>query len=75
MKILGFFIWKSKKFNKRRIVPWQKLGGGEEVVRPLEMYSKPSRVLQKDKWIFARLTPLYLPQWTGRVLAEAVATL
>ena len=45
MKNLGFFIWKSKKINKRRIVPWEKLGGGEEVLQAAEMYSKPSRVL------------------------------
>ena len=47
MKILGFFTWKSKKNNKRRIVPWEKLGGGEEVLQAAEMYSKPSRGLQK----------------------------
>ena len=45
MKNLGFFIWKSKKMNKRRIVPWEILGGGDEVLQAAEMYSKPSRVL------------------------------
>ena len=45
MKNLEFFVWKSKKNNKRRIVPWKKLGGGEEVLQAAEMYFKPSRVL------------------------------
>ena len=49
MKILGFFIWKLKKMNKRRIVPWEKLGGGEQVLQAAEMNSKPSRGLQKAR--------------------------
>ena len=45
MKNLGFLYGNQKKINKRRIVPWEKLGGGEEVLQAAEMYSKPSRVL------------------------------